>query len=84
VFVLRRSRPDLERPYQAWGYPLTPIIFLVASVGMVANALITDTRNTMVTFGVVLAGIPVYWAWKKWGGEAGKVTVGATSSGQQE
>ena len=72
VFVLRRRRPDLERPYQAWGYPLTPIIFLVASVGMVANALITDTRNTMVTFGVVLAGIPVYWAWRKWGRRAGE------------
>jgi amino acid transporter len=67
VFVLRRRRPDLPRPYQAWGYPVTPIIFLVASVGMVANALVTDTRNTMVTFGVVLAGIPAYWAWRRFG-----------------
>lgn len=63
VFVLRRKRPDLPRPYRTWGYPLVPVLFLAASVGMVVNALWTDPVNTGVTFGVLLAGIPVYYLW---------------------
>jgi basic amino acid/polyamine antiporter, APA family len=63
VFVLRRKRPDLERPYKVIGYPVVPILFLLASVGMVVNALITDPLNTGVTFGIILAGIPVYYLW---------------------
>ena len=64
VYVLRRTRPDLPRPYRTAGYPVTPAIFLVASVGMVANALATDPVNTGVTFAIVLAGVPVYAVWK--------------------
>jgi basic amino acid/polyamine antiporter, APA family len=61
VFVLRRTRPELERPYRVWGYPLVPLVFLLASLLMVGNALITDPRNTGITFLIILAGIPVYW-----------------------
>jgi len=61
VFVLRRTRPQLPRPYRVWGYPLVPLVFLLASILMVGNALITDPRNTGVTFLIILAGIPVYW-----------------------
>ena len=60
VFVLRRRRPELPRPYRVWGYPLTPLLFLLASVLMVLNALLTDPRNTVITFLIILAGIPVY------------------------
>jgi basic amino acid/polyamine antiporter, APA family len=68
VFVLRRTRPDMPRPYRTWGYPVVPILFLLASVGMVLNALWTDPVNTGVTFGIILAGLPAYVAWRKWGG----------------
>ncbi len=61
VFVLRRRQPDLLRPYRVWGYPIVPGLFLLASVGLVLNALITDPRNTAVTLLIILAGIPVYW-----------------------
>ncbi len=64
VYVLRRTRPGLPRPYRTLGYPVTPAIFLVASVGMVANALATDPVNTGVTFAIVLAGVPVYAVWR--------------------
>ena len=40
VFVLRRTRPDLPRPYRTWGYPVVPLLFLLASVAMVVNALL--------------------------------------------
>ena len=68
VFVFRRSRPDLVRPYLAWGYPYVPALFLVASVGMVANALWTDPLNTGITFGIILVGVPAYWVWRRFGG----------------
>jgi amino acid transporter len=64
VFTLRKSRPDAHRPYRTWGYPVTPALFLLASVGMVANAFITDPRNTGVTFAIIGAGIPVYFVWQ--------------------
>jgi APA family basic amino acid/polyamine antiporter len=66
VFVLRRTRPDLPRPYRTWGYPVVPILFLLASVGMMANALWTDPINTGITFGIILVGLPVYFAWRAW------------------
>jgi APA family basic amino acid/polyamine antiporter len=70
VFVLRRTRPDLPRPYRTWGYPVVPLLFLVASVAMVLNALWTDPVNTGITFAIILAGIPVYYGWRTWGGRA--------------
>ncbi len=75
VFVLRRTRPDLPRPYRTWGYPVVPILFLLASVGMVVNALITDPRNTGVTFGIIAVGIPAFYAWRRWGGRSGNAGV---------
>jgi amino acid transporter len=65
VFVLRRRRPDLERPYRVWGYPVVPIVFLVSSVGMVVNALVERPVDTGITFGIILLGLPVYWVWRR-------------------
>jgi basic amino acid/polyamine antiporter, APA family len=64
VFVLRRKRPDLRRPYRVWGYPMVPLLFLVASVAMVANALWTDPANTGVTLLIILVGVPLFYLWK--------------------
>ena len=61
VFTLRRRYPNAERPYRTIGYPVVPIIFLVAAVGMVLNAFFTDPVNTGVTFAIVGLGIPVYY-----------------------
>ncbi len=68
VFVFRRRRPDLVRPYRVWGYPVVPALFLIASVAMVVNALVTDPKNTGITFGIILVGVPAYFAWKRFGG----------------
>ena len=61
VFVLRRRRPDLPRPYRVWGYPLVPLVFLAASAFMVLNALLTNPHDTGITFAIILAGLPVFW-----------------------
>jgi amino acid transporter len=65
VFVLRKTRPDMPRPYKTWGYPIIPLLFLVASFGMVLNALWTHPTDTGITFGIMLAGIPVYYVWMR-------------------
>ena len=75
VFVLRRTRPDLPRPYRTWGYPVVPVLFLVASVAMVLNALWTDPINTGITFAIILAGVPVYYLWRGWRRKAVGVPV---------
>jgi APA family basic amino acid/polyamine antiporter len=62
IYTLRRSHPDLPRPYRVVGYPWVPAIFVAAATGLVINALLTDPKWTSITFGVVLAGLPVYWA----------------------
>ena len=71
LFVLRRREPDAPRPFKAWGYPLAPAIFTVASALIVANALWTDLVRP-ITFGgpwgpaaagliVISLGLPAYF-----------------------
>lgn len=65
VFVLRRQRPDLHRPYKTVGYPFIPLAFLLASILMLANSVIEEPRSTLLNFGIILIGIPVYYAWMR-------------------
>jgi basic amino acid/polyamine antiporter, APA family len=65
VFVLRRKRPELPRPYRVWGYPVVPGLFLLASLGMVLNALWTDPWGTGMTALIILAGVPMYYLWRR-------------------
>jgi amino acid transporter len=62
LYRLRRTRPDLPRPYRVPGYPVLPALFIAAVVYLVANALWTDPVWTGVTFAIVFAGVPVYLA----------------------
>jgi amino acid transporter len=64
VYVLRRKRPTLARPYRVWGYPITPAIFLAAAFFLLGNALLTD-RTTLPVFVILLMGIPAYWIWER-------------------
>lgn len=63
VFLLRRRRPAAHRPYRTWGYPVVPILFLLASLGMLGNALVRQPLTTLFGFGIILSGFPVYRAW---------------------
>ncbi|MGH9174707.1 MAG: APC family permease, partial [Vicinamibacterales bacterium] len=62
IYRLRRAQPHLQRPYKVIGYPVVPAIFVAASFYLVVNALISEPTWTSITFGVVLAGLPVYYA----------------------
>jgi len=60
IFRLRRKRPDLQRPYRVAGYPVVPALFLIAVVGILLNALVSEPVATGVTFAIILAGLPIY------------------------
>jgi basic amino acid/polyamine antiporter, APA family len=60
IFRLRRLRPDLPRPYRVAGYPVVPALFLIAVVGFLLNALLSEPVATGITFAIILAGLPVY------------------------
>ncbi|HEY1892804.1 MAG TPA: amino acid permease [Steroidobacteraceae bacterium] len=64
VYVLRRKRPDLPRPYRVWAYPLLPALFLLASLILIGNALVTDPRDTGITLLIIAVGLPAYAVWK--------------------
>ena len=66
VFVLRRTRPRLERPYMTWGYPLVPIVFLVAALFVLGNYLVSETLKFAVDIGIIATGVPVYLAIRRY------------------
>jgi basic amino acid/polyamine antiporter, APA family len=65
VFLLRRRRPDAARPYRTWGYPWVPALFLLASLGMLGNALARQPLSTLLGFAIILSGVPVYRTWTR-------------------
>jgi amino acid transporter len=60
LYRLRRTRPDLPRPYRVPGYPVLPAVFIAAVVYLVGSALVADPLWTGATFATLLAGLPVY------------------------
>lgn len=65
TFVLRRRRPDLERPYRTWGYPVVPLLFLLSALFLLGNYMISEPLLFWADIGVILAGIPVYLWWTR-------------------
>ena len=69
VFVLRRKMPDAPRPYRVPLYPYVPLFFVVgtfASLGVINwNSYLKGDYAPAVGLGIVLAGFPVYWIWRR-------------------
>jgi basic amino acid/polyamine antiporter, APA family len=70
VFVLRRKRPDIPRPYKAFGYPLVPALYLVGAAIITLVLLLYRTQTTWPGLVIVLTGIPVYFLWHRGAGKA--------------
>src|SRR5215831_1579448 len=67
LFVLRRTRPDMERPYRAFGYPIVPAAYIVVA-GVIEILLLAYKPNyTFPGLVIVLLGVPVYFVWRKKG-----------------
>jgi APA family basic amino acid/polyamine antiporter len=65
IFILRRKRPDAERPYRAFGYPILPLFFIVISTVISITLLITKTETCGWGVLIMLIGIPIYYFTKK-------------------
>lgn len=65
VLRLRRRRADMPRPYRAWGYPATPLLFIGFAVWLVFNTIREDPLDSAVGAGLILLGLPVYLYFKK-------------------
>jgi APA family basic amino acid/polyamine antiporter len=61
LLVLRRRHPDERRPFRAWGYPVMPGLFVLASAMIVGNAIWRAPGPSAAGVGIILAGLPLYW-----------------------
>lgn len=65
IFILRRTQPQVERPYRAFGYPVVPALYLVAASAISLVLLVYKTKTSLPGLAIVLAGVPVYFLWKR-------------------
>ena len=65
LFVLRRTRPEMERPYRAIGYPILPAIYIAVASLIEVLLLLYKPDYTWPGLIIVLLGIPVYFVWRK-------------------
>lgn len=64
LFILRKTRPDAERPYKAFGYPLIPAIYIAAATVISLVLLFYKPQTSLPGLAIVLTGVPVYFIWK--------------------
>jgi basic amino acid/polyamine antiporter, APA family len=65
LFFLRIKRPDIERPYKAFGYPIIPLIYIILALMVMTILLIYKPNYTWPGLIIVLLGIPVYFMWRR-------------------
>ena len=65
IFILRIKRPDIPRPYKAFGYPVIPSLYILATITIMVILLIFKPDYTFPGLGIVLLGIPVFYLWRK-------------------
>ncbi|HPE10118.1 MAG TPA: hypothetical protein PLT28_10245, partial [Saprospiraceae bacterium] len=65
IFILRRKRPEIVRPYKAFGFPILPAFYIIAGLVIAVILLIDKTENTLPGLVIVLLGIPVYFLLRK-------------------
>jgi APA family basic amino acid/polyamine antiporter len=61
IFILRKKRPDLERPYKAFGYPVLPLLYILLGVAFCVALIVYKTKYAGWGLLIVLIGIPIYY-----------------------
>ena len=64
---LRWQEPELARPFQTWGYPLPPLLIGAVSVAFLVAALVNDRGHSLAAFGLIAAGLPLFWLSRRLG-----------------
>ncbi|MES2620556.1 MAG: amino acid permease [Bacteroidota bacterium] len=65
IFILRKKKPNAERPYKAFGYPVIPAIYILLAAAFCINILYMKPENSFPGLIIVLLGVPVYYYWEK-------------------
>jgi len=65
VMRLRRTAPQVARPYRTWGYPVTPIVFIAFALLLVGNTIRELPRESAVGAGLIALGLPGYLYWRR-------------------
>ena len=65
VIILRKKKPDMDRPYKTPVYPWIPIIFIFFAIFLTINTIMEAPRDAAIGAGIILAGLPLYYYWKK-------------------
>jgi basic amino acid/polyamine antiporter, APA family len=61
VFIFRRRLPRAERPYRTIGYPVIPVLFLLAAGWLIVNTFMATPRQAVIGAGIIALGLPLYW-----------------------
>lgn len=72
LFILRKTRPDADRPYKAFGYPVLPALYILIAGAICIDLLIYKPTTCGRGLLIVLIGVPVYFLWKKFGNQKPK------------
>jgi APA family basic amino acid/polyamine antiporter len=67
--VLRFTRPDLPRPYRAWGYPFSPLVFLLVTGFMMYYLLTTQPKPSLLGLLIMISGLLIYAIFRKQPGD---------------
>ena len=65
IFVLRKKRPDIERPYKAFGYPIVPALYILLAGFICVNLLIIKPFNAGMGMLIIILGIPVFYLFNR-------------------
>lgn len=65
IFTLRRTRPEADRPYRAWGYPVVPAFFVAASAAVAVNTVVAKPVESISGLGLLALGLPAYAIWRR-------------------
>jgi APA family basic amino acid/polyamine antiporter len=64
LIVFRTTRPDAARPYKTPLYPIVPLVFIVAGLGIVLNTFVDDPSNAIMGSIIIAIGVPVFYLWQ--------------------
>ncbi|HEY3202757.1 MAG TPA: amino acid permease [Thermoanaerobaculia bacterium] len=65
LFLFRRRRPELPRPYRCWGYPVVPFLFVVTSILLAVNTVREQPRETLAGLAILVLGLPFYLSMRR-------------------
>src|SRR5687768_16399557 len=65
IFWYRRNQPDMPRPFRTPGYPITPILFVLSALVIVANTVVSQPRQSLIGLGITVLGLPAYLFWRR-------------------